>query len=95
MTRGLWFVAGAGAGMYLVVRARRLAEVFTVEGLADRAGGLGVAARLFAEEVRTGAAERETQLRERFGLVPHGLPELERPTVAGHVETGQPRGAGD
>ena len=33
MRRGLWFVAGAGAGVYAMVRGRRLAEAFTAEGL--------------------------------------------------------------
>jgi len=36
MKRGLWFAAGAGAGVYAMARARRLAEAFTVEGLRDR-----------------------------------------------------------
>ena len=68
MRRGFWFVAGAGAGVYVMVRARRAAETFTPDGLRDRAAGLGVGAHLFAGEVRAGMAERETELRERFGL---------------------------
>lgn len=68
MRRGFWFVAGAGAGVYVVIRARRAAEAFTPDGLRDRVAGLGVGAHLFAEEVRTGMSERETQLRERLGL---------------------------
>jgi hypothetical protein len=31
---------------------------------------------MFRDEVAQGQAEAETELRERFGLVPHGLPEL-------------------
>jgi hypothetical protein len=31
---------------------------------------------MFRDEVAQGRAEAETGLRERFGLVPHGLPEL-------------------
>lgn len=77
MSRGLWFVAGAGAGVYAMVRGRRAAEVFTVDGLKDRWSGLSLGARLLAEEVVQGQAEKETELRERFGLVPHGRPELE------------------
>ena len=68
MRRGFWFVAGAGAGVYVMVRARRAAETFTPDGLRDRVAGLGVGAHLFAEEVRAGMAERETELRDRFGL---------------------------
>jgi hypothetical protein len=66
--RGFWFVAGAGAGIYVMVRARRAVETFTPDGLRDRVAGLGVGAHLFADEVRAGMAERETELRERLGL---------------------------
>jgi hypothetical protein len=74
--RGFWFVAGAGAGVYLVVRARRAVEAFSPDGLRDRVAGLGVGAQLFADEVRAGMTERETELRERLGLALHGPPEL-------------------
>lgn len=67
MRRGFWFVAGAGAGVYVVLKARRAAEVLTPEGLRDRVSGLAVGASLFAEEVRHGMVERETELRERLG----------------------------
>ena len=76
MNRGFWFVAGGSAGIYVMVKARRVAEAFTPEGLRDRMAGLGLGAHLFAEEVRTGMAEKETELRERFSLAPHGRPEL-------------------
>jgi hypothetical protein len=76
MRRGAWFVAGAGAGIYVMVRGRRLAEAFTAEGLSDRWHALTLGARMFREEVAQGQAEAETELRERFGLVPHGVPEL-------------------
>jgi hypothetical protein len=69
-------VAGAGAGVYAMVRGRRAAEVFTADGLRDRWHALEVGARMFRDEVAQGQAEAETELRERFGLVPHGLPEL-------------------
>jgi hypothetical protein len=78
--RGFWFVAGAGAGVYAMVRARRAAEALTPDGLRDRVAGLGVGAHLFAAEVRTGMVERETELRERLGLAldgPDGPLELE------------------
>ncbi len=68
MRRGFWFVAGAGAGVYVMVRARRAAETFTPDGLRDRLAGLNVGAHLFAEEVRDGMVQRETELRERLGL---------------------------
>jgi hypothetical protein len=76
MKRGLWFVAGAGAGIYAVVRGRRVAEAFTVDGINDRLKGAAVGLRLFGDEVAQGKIERETELRERFSLTPHGRPEL-------------------
>ena len=77
MSRTLWFAAGAGATLYAVNRARRVREAFTADGLRDRANGLALGARLFREEVEQARVEKETELRERFGLVPHGIPQLE------------------
>jgi Family of unknown function (DUF6167) len=74
--RGFWFAAGAGAGAYAVVRARRLAEAFTADGISDRWHALTLGARMFRDEVAQGQAEAELDLRERFGLVPHGVPAL-------------------
>ena len=79
MKRGLWFVAGASAGIYASVRARRVKEAFTADGPSDRWHALTLGARMFRDEVAQGQAEAETQLRERFGLVPHGRPELASP----------------
>jgi len=76
MSRSLWFVAGAGAGVYAMTRARRAAEALTVDGLRDRVGAIVVGARLLRDEVVNGHDEKETELRERLGLVPHGMPEL-------------------
>ena len=77
MRRGFWFVAGAGAGVYAMVRGRRAAEALTPDGLRDRFSGLAVGARMFRDEVAQGSAEKETELRSRYGLVPHGRPQLE------------------
>jgi hypothetical protein len=80
MGRPLWFVAGAGVGVYAAARARRAAESLTADGLRDRVRGWQAGARLFAEEVQQGRAERETELREQLGLRPtpraDGPPEL-------------------
>ena len=80
MGRPLWFVAGAGVGVYAAARARRAAESLTAEGMRDRVRGWQHGARLFAEEVHQGRTERETELREQLGLRPtpstDGLPEL-------------------
>lgn len=79
MSRTLWFAAGAGASLYAMNRARRVREAFTADGLRDRASGLAHGARIFREEVAQGRLEKETELRERLGLVPPGRPELEAP----------------
>lgn len=76
MGRPLWFVAGAGVGLYAAARARRVADSLTADGVRDRVRSWQVGARLFAEEVHEGRVEAETELRERLGLVPHGIPEL-------------------
>lgn len=80
MGRPLWFVAGAGVGVYAAARARRIADSLTADGLRDRLRGWQHGARLFAEEVHQGRTERETELREQLGLRPTGpgdaLPEL-------------------
>lgn len=74
MSRAFWFAAGAGAGIYGMVRGRRAAEAFTADGLHDRVAALALGARLFRDEVAQGAADRETELREHFGVLPHGTP---------------------
>lgn len=85
MGRPLWFVAGAGVGVYAAARARRVAESLTADGLRDRVRGWQAGARLFAEEVHQGRTERETELREQLGLRPtslgDGTPELAASTT--------------
>lgn len=85
MGRPLWFVAGAGVGVYAAARARRVAESLTADGLRDRVRGWQAGARLFAEEVHQGRTERETELREQLGLRPtslgDGTPELTASTT--------------
>ena len=76
MRRPLWFAAGAGAGVYAMVRGRRAAEALTADGLRDRWSGLALGARMVRDEVARGSTEKETELRERYGLMPHGTPEL-------------------
>ncbi|MGA8847246.1 MAG: DUF6167 family protein [Nocardioides sp.] len=68
MRRSLWFAAGASAGVYAAARARRAAEVFTIDGLRDRVGAAVLGARMLRAEVAQGKAEAETELRERINL---------------------------
>ena len=89
MNRGLWFVAGAGAGIYAMIRGRRAAEALTIDGMQDRLNGLAVGVRLFGAEVAEGRTEKETELRDRFGLAPHGRPELTTGSPVTHEEEGR------
>jgi hypothetical protein len=66
MRRGLWFAAGAGAGLYAAIRGQRALETFTPDGLRMRWQALGVGARLLRDEVAAGKAEAEPVLRERL-----------------------------
>jgi hypothetical protein len=88
MNRGLWFVAGAGVGIYGMIRARRAAESLTVDGMRDRVGAAFVGARMFRDEVAQGRADAESELRQRLGLVPHGRPEITGPADGSGVSTG-------
>lgn len=72
MSRTLWFVAGAGVGVYAMTRVRRVAEALTPEGLADRLSGLSLGLHLFTAEVRTGMAEKENEVRERLAVASPG-----------------------
>jgi hypothetical protein len=76
MRRGLWFAAGAGAGIYAMIRGRRAAEAFTAAGARDRLQALALGARMFREEVATGKAEAEARLRERFAPSYDSTPQL-------------------
>jgi len=88
MNRAIWFAAGAGAGVYAMIRGRRAAEVFTADGLRGRLQALGVGARVFREEVAAGRAERETELRERYAAAYDSTPQLNPASNTG--TTGSP-----
>ncbi|GGF36030.1 hypothetical protein GCM10011519_06920 [Marmoricola endophyticus] len=64
--RPLWFVAGAGAGLYVAFKARRAAEALTPEGFSDRVAGLQLGWEMFTDEVRAGMDEKESELRTRM-----------------------------
>ena len=94
MGRPLWFVAGAGVGVYAAARARRLADSLTADGMRDRLRGWQAGARIFSDEVNEGRAERETELRDRLGLRPHGQadgpPELTSTSTSTSTEEKDP-----
>jgi len=89
MSRTLWFAAGAGAGIYAMVRGRRAAEIFTADGARDRWQALTLGARLLRDEVAAGKAEAETRLRDRFGPTYDETPQLSAtPTHHPSIEEG-------
>ncbi len=79
VTRGIWFAAGAATGVYAMVKARRVAEAFTADGMKDRINAVSVGARLFREEMAQGTAEAEADLRDKYraAAAAHGHRELE------------------
>ncbi|MBM7520195.1 DUF6167 family protein [Nocardioides nitrophenolicus] len=79
MKAGVWFAAGAAAGVYGMVRVRRLAEAFTPDGMRDRIGAAVLGARMFGEEVARGQAAAEIHLRQRFDGADAGPPQLMNP----------------
>ncbi len=68
MSRPLWFVAGGACGVYTLLKARRTVRAFTPDGIGARVAALGAGARVFADEVAAGMAERETELRTQLDL---------------------------
>jgi hypothetical protein len=66
VNKGLWFAAGAAAGVYVSYRVRRMADAVTVDGIHDRLSGLFAGVRVFGAEVRAGMTEKETQLRDQL-----------------------------
>jgi hypothetical protein len=75
VSRTFWFTAGAGAGVYVVVKARRAVDRLTPAGLADQLVAAQLAARLFIQEVREGMTTKETELRSRLSLTDPGVPD--------------------
>jgi hypothetical protein len=72
VSRTFWFVAGAGAGVYVVVKARRAVDRMTPAGLADQLAAAQLAARMFVREVHEGMTTKETELRSRLALADAG-----------------------
>jgi hypothetical protein len=72
MRRIFWFAVGAGAAVFVVVKARNAMQRATPQALSQRVGesakGIGASVRDFADRVRAASAEREAELRDAFGL---------------------------
>lgn len=63
---GVVFGAGVAAGVYGMVKVRRVAEALTPDGMRDRIGAAVVGARMFRDVVAQGQADAEARLREHY-----------------------------
>jgi hypothetical protein len=70
MSRAFWFAAGAVSGVYGLVKVKRTAQHFTPDGVAARVAAYRVGARMFRDEVVSGMAQREQELRAQLSLDP-------------------------
>lgn len=72
MRRAFWFAVGAGATVYVLVKARGYAQQASPEALGRRVAGSVTQAREqahdFAGRVRAAMAESEAEIRETLGL---------------------------
>jgi Family of unknown function (DUF6167) len=70
--RLFWFVLGAGAAIFVLVKVRDALRQATPQAVgqrvADQAAGLGASARDFIDRVRAAMAEREAEIRTELGL---------------------------
>ncbi len=66
MSRAIWFAAGAAAGVYGSVKARRAAYRLSTPGIIDQAAALGVGWRAFSADLRDGMQERQDDVVRRL-----------------------------
>jgi len=76
--RLFWIAVGAGAGIYVMRKVSKVAEAASPTGIARGLESLGDSLRYFADEVRAGMSERESELREALGLA-----DIERELTSG------------
>jgi len=93
----MWFVVGAASGVYTLVKAKRMAQQVTPDGIAARGAALKAGARVFADEVSAGMREREAELRadlqtqgERLGSVDGSTPRQLLPSPPLQHESASP-----
>lgn len=67
-SRAAMFAAGVSVGVYGMVKARRVQEALTPDGLRDRGRALALGARMLREEAAQARTDKEHQLRDRLGL---------------------------
>jgi uncharacterized protein DUF6167 len=84
--RAFWFTTGAATGIWVTTKVQRTVRGLAPDSLAVRAGDRAAAAghrlRGFALDVRSGMAQRETELNDALGLT--------TPTTPPGITAGQP-----
>ncbi|MEV7596248.1 DUF6167 family protein [Kitasatospora sp. NPDC089797] len=92
MARIFWMAVGAGAAVWAMNKANGAVQRLTPDSLSGTAARgalhLGDLAKQFAQDVRSGMAEREEQLKDDLGL--HGTAVAE-PGRTGRVLRGEPQ----
>ncbi|MFF9640778.1 DUF6167 family protein [Kitasatospora aureofaciens] len=92
MARIFWMAVGAGAAVWAMNKANDAVQRLTPDSLSGTAARgalhLGDLAKQFAQDVRSGMAEREEQLKEDLGL--HGTAVVE-PRSTRRVLRGEPQ----
>jgi hypothetical protein len=91
--RLFWMTVGATVGIVAMRKATRTIQAISPTGLGERVTTLGIALRVFGDEVRLGMAEREAELRGalRIGALPATPP---RPELTAGNETTSQAGTG-
>ncbi|MFC6154710.1 DUF6167 family protein [Nocardioides yefusunii] len=82
MSRAVWFVAGASAGVYAMNKARQFAGTLSAEGMKARWQGVTHGARLVVADAKQAQATKEDELRVKLGL-PAVSPDAGRQLGAG------------
>ncbi|SEG73577.1 hypothetical protein SAMN05216223_109131 [Actinacidiphila yanglinensis] len=100
LRRLFWFLSGAATGAWATVKVGRAVRRLNPDSLAvtaaDRALETGARLRLFAQDVRVGMAQRETELHDALGLRAQGAPPAPEPlpspraTLPGSATSGDP-----
>jgi hypothetical protein len=81
MRRTTWFVAGAAAGLYASVKARRAAYRLSMPGLVDQAAALGAGWRAFSTELQTGIEHEEQRVAAKLSQPLRTPTPIERDTA--------------
>lgn len=98
MKRIFWMGIGVAVGVLAVRRISQVRSAVGPEGLNRAVGRLSDSIADFADAVRSGMAERETDLRQALGMDEDAVPSGARPPAAlpaGAVTPGLPSGAVD